>query len=80
MKRLMKGVEDGASSLGVWTEQNGAWDVPATVQLFENIKHLFNYPTKNNKIRRCKQISWITVYNLFKEHGYQFANVGVGAI
>ena len=77
----MKAVEAGATDLSVWSGQSGAWSVASTVRLYENIQHLFNYPNANGKIRRSDQISWITVYNLFKRHGSKFAiDAGEGTV
>lgn len=73
MRKLVQAVTVGAKQEGAWHEQRGAWDIGPTVRLYENVKHLFDYPTKNSKIRRTLQISWQTVYNLYVRHGCQFA-------
>ena len=73
MRVLVDAVIDGAKQEGVWSEQRGAWDIGLTVWLYEGVKHLFEYPTKNSKIRRSTTISWLTVYNLYVEHGRRFA-------
>jgi len=74
IKALMAAVKLGAASLGVSTDNNGAWDVAASVRLFESVEPLFNYPAMNGKVRRCSQISWITVHNLYtKDFGRKFA-------
>jgi len=63
MKVLMGAVIEAAKGLGVWAGSNGAWDVPRAMRLFENVQHLFEYPTTST--RRNDQISWKTVYNLY---------------
>jgi len=73
MRTLIEAVIAGAKQGGVWNEQRGAWDVGSTVRLYENVVHLFKYPTKNEKIRRNTQISWLTIYNLYVAHGRNFA-------
>jgi hypothetical protein len=73
MRKLVNAVIHGAKHLCVWQEQRGAWDIGSAVRLFENVKHLFEYPTKDAKIRRTIQISWLTVYNLYVGHGCKFA-------
>ena len=73
MRKLVNAVIHGAKHLCVWQEQRGAWDIGSAVRLFENVKHLFEYPTKDAKIRRTIQISWLTVYNLYVGHGCKCA-------
>jgi hypothetical protein len=73
MRTLIEAVIAGAKREGVWNEQRGAWDVGSTVRLYENVVHLFKYTTKNEKIRRNTQISWLTIYNLYVAHGRNFA-------
>ena len=58
---------EAAKGLGVWDGSNGAWDVPRAMRLFENVQHLFEYPTTST--RRNDQISWKTVYNLYIKKG-----------
>lgn len=73
MKAMMKAVQLGATQLGVWGGQS-KWEVADSVRLFESVEHLFDYPAKNGKIRRCRQISWITVQNLYSDtFGKKFA-------
>jgi hypothetical protein len=80
MKAMMAAVKRGATELGVWPECNGTWEIPVSVRLFESIQHLFNYPSQNGKIRRCSQISWITVHNLYSDFGKKFATeIALGA-
>ncbi|KAL3771060.1 hypothetical protein ACHAWU_006437 [Discostella pseudostelligera] len=80
MRKLIGAVIVGAKQLGVWRDRRGAWDIGLTVRLFENVKHVFEYPTKNGRIRRTVQISWLTVYNLYVKNGRTFATeVGVTA-
>jgi len=75
IKAMMKAVQLGANTLGAATEHNGAWDVASSVRLFERIEPLFNYPAMNGKVCRCRQISWITVYNLYtKDFKKKFAS------
>ena len=73
MKTLMLAVEIAAKRVGTWDAfaRRGAWDVGSTVRLFESIHHYFRYPSKIK--RRNAQISWQTVFNLFKSHGKVFA-------
>jgi len=73
MKTLMLAVEIAAKRVGTWDgfARRGAWDVGSTVRLFESIHHFFRYPSKYK--RRDAQISWQTVFNLFKSHGKVFA-------
>jgi len=73
MRKLVDAVIVGAKQEGVWREQRGAWNIGSTVRLYESVKHLFDYPTKNDRIRRSAQISWLTVYNLYVGHGSKFA-------
>ena len=74
MKAMMKAVQLGATQLGVWRGLSGKWEVADSVRLFESIEHLFDYPAMNGKIRRCRQISWITVQNLYSDtFGKKFA-------
>lgn len=73
MRKLIQAVIAGAQQAGVWNDQRGAWDVGSTVRLYENVVHLFQYPTKNEKIRRNTQISWLTIYNLYVSHGRKLA-------
>ena len=70
MRKLIEAVRAGAEREGlVWNDQRGAWDVGSTVRLYENVVRLVEYPTKNEKIRRNTQISWLTIYNLYVSHG-----------
>jgi hypothetical protein len=73
MKMLMIAVEIAAERVGVWQGlvQRGLWDVGSTAKLYESIYHFFGYPSKIKC--RNKQISWQTVYNLFKAKGKVFA-------
>ena len=73
MKTLMLAVEIAAKRVGTWDAfaRRGAWEVGSTVRLFESIHHFFRYPSKIK--RRNAQISWQTVFNLFKLHGKVFA-------
>ena len=73
MRKLIEAVIAGAQREGVWNDQRGVWDVSLTERLYENVVHLFQYPTKNEKIRRNTQISWITIYNLYVSHGRKLA-------
>jgi len=72
MKTLML-VEIAAKRVGTWDAfaRRGAWEVGSTVRLFESVHHFFWYPSKIK--RRNAQISWQTVFNLFKSHGKVFA-------
>jgi len=73
MKILMKAVETAAERAGVWQglAQRGSWDVGSTVRLYEFTHRFFAYRSKI--LRRNKQISWQTVYRLFKENRKVFA-------
>jgi hypothetical protein len=74
IKAMMQAVQLGATKLGVSMEYNGVWDIAASVRLFETVEPLFNYPAMNGKVRRCNQISWITVHNLYtKDFRKKFA-------
>ena len=73
MRKLIGAVIVGAKREGVWMEQRGAWDIGSTIRLFESVKHLFEYPTKNARIHRTVQISWLTVYNLYVLNERKFA-------
>ncbi len=61
MRVLMGAVIARAQEIGLWDGQNGAWDVPRAVRLYDGVNHFFKYPT--TIIRRNEQISWRTVYN-----------------
>ena len=73
MKILMLGVEIAAKRVGTWDQfaRRGSWEVGSTVRLFESVHHFFDYPSKIK--RRTAQISWQTVFNLFKANGRRFA-------
>jgi len=73
MKILMKAVETAAERAGVWQglAQRGSWDVGSTVRLYEFTHRFFAYRSKI--LRRNEQISWQTVYRLFKENRKVFA-------
>ena len=73
MRKLIGAVIVGAKGEGVWMEQRGAWDIGSAILLFESVKHLFEYLTKNARIRRTVQISWLTVYNLYVLNERKFA-------
>ncbi len=68
MKVLMLAVEMeiAAERAGVWQDltQRGSWDVGSTVRLYDSTHRFFTYRSKTK--RRNEQISWQTVYNLFK--------------
>ena len=74
MKILMNGVEIAAKRVGTWERyaRNGSWEPWSAVRLFETIHHFFDYPSKITK-RRTAQISWQTVFNLYKKNGKIFA-------
>ena len=75
MKLLMMAVETAAKSVGSWdglAPQKGPWNVGSTVRLFESVQHFFDYPSKSKVKRRTAQISWQTVYNLFKQNHKAF--------
>ena len=63
MKVLMGAVIEAAKGLGVWDGSTGAWDVPRAMRLFENVQHLFEYPSTSTQ--QNDQISWKTIYNLY---------------
>ena len=73
MKTLMLAVEIALKWVGTWDAlaRRGAWDVGLTVRLYESVQHFFRYPSKIK--HRTAQISWQTVYNLFKEHNKVYA-------
>jgi hypothetical protein len=73
MRKLIEAVIAGAQREGVWNDQRGVWDVSLTERLYENVVHLFQYPTKNEKNCGNIQISWITIYNLYVSHGRKLA-------
>ncbi len=65
MKILMGTVITGAQHMEVWDGgQNGAWDVPWAMQLYNCVQPLFKYPSLTST-HRNEQISWRTVYNLY---------------
>jgi hypothetical protein len=64
MKVLMGAVIAGAKRLGFWDGQNDAWDIPGAIQLYESVRHLFEYPSQTTAGRN-DQISWRTAYNLY---------------
>ena len=41
MKGMMGTVIAGAKQMNVWEGQNGAWDVPRAMQMYESVVHLF---------------------------------------
>jgi hypothetical protein len=73
MKALMLAVEVAAERAGVWQglTRKGSWDVGLTVRLYESIHRFFTYRSKMK--RRNEQISWQTVFNLFKANKKAFA-------
>ncbi len=73
MKTLMLAVEIAVKRVGTWgaLAQRVTWDVGSTVRLYESVQNFFRYPSKIKC--RTAQISWQTVYNLFKEHNKVFA-------
>ena len=73
MKTLMLAVEIAAERAGVWQclSQRGSWNVGSTVRLYESVHCFFAYQSKMQ--RRNEQISWQTVYNLFKVNRKVFA-------
>lgn len=74
MRTLMLGVQRAAEREGVWQDlsQRGSWNVGRTVRLYESINHYFRYPAKISQ-RRDEQISWMTVYFLYKQKNEVFA-------
>jgi hypothetical protein len=64
MKILMGAVITGAQQMGVWDGQNGAWDVPWAIKLYNCMQPLFKYPSLTST-HWNEQISWRTVYNLY---------------
>ncbi len=74
MKIFMMGVEIAAKRVGTWERvaRNGSWEVGSAVRLFESIHHFFDNPSKITK-RRTAQLSWQTVFNLYKKNGKIFA-------
>ena len=83
LKGMMGAVIARAKQMTVWDGQNGAWDVPRVMQLYESMVHLFQYPTIATKVHWTDQISWRTVYNLYIKHGKRFATekgTGIGAV
>jgi hypothetical protein len=58
MKVLMGAVIAGAKQLGLWDGQNGTWDIPRAIQLYESMRHLFEYPSQTTA-----RIRWISVHN-----------------
>ncbi len=73
MKILMLGVEIAEKRVGTWDQfaRRGLWEVGSTVRLFESVHHFFDYSSKIKP--RTAQISWQTVFNLFKANGRRFA-------
>ena len=73
MKVLMLAVEIAAELAGVWQglTQRGSWDVGSTVRLYESTHRFFAYRSKTK--HRNEQISWQTVFNLFKTNRKVFA-------
>jgi hypothetical protein len=73
MRMLILAVEIAEKRVGTWDAlaQRGAWDVGSTVRLYESVQHFFMYPSKMK--RWTTQISWQTVYNLFRVHNRVFA-------
>jgi len=74
MKLLMSWVQLAAERAGVWRSfaRRGSWDVGSTVRLYEAVRPYFAYPS-NTSLRRDEQISWNTVYNLYKKNDKKFA-------
>jgi hypothetical protein len=74
MKILMMGVEIAAKRVGTWERlaRNGSCEVGSAVRLFESIHHFFDYPSKIK--RWTAQISWQTVFNLYKKNSKIFAS------
>jgi hypothetical protein len=64
MKVLMGAVIAGAKQLGLWDGQNGAWDVPRAIRLYESVQNLFEYPSQTTA-RQNDQISLRTAYNVY---------------
>ncbi len=64
MKILMGAVITGAQQMGVWDGQNGTWDVPQAMQLYNSVQPLFKYPSLTST-HWNEQISWRTLYNLY---------------
>ncbi len=62
MKVLMGAVIAGAKQVGLWDGRNGAWDIPRAIQLYESVRHLFEYPSQTMACWN-DQISWRAVYN-----------------
>jgi hypothetical protein len=85
MKVLMGTVITGAQQMGVWDGQNGAWDVPQAMQLYNSVQPLFNYPSLTSTCWN-EQISWRTVCNLYinshqtsNGHGHRLRDWGKGS-
>jgi hypothetical protein len=74
MKLLMSGVQLAAERADVWQSfaRRGSWDVGSTVRLYEAVRPYFTYTSKTSN-RRDEQISWSTVYNLYKNNDKTFA-------
>ena len=70
----MSWVQLAAERAGVWQSfaRRGSWDVGSTVRLYEAVRPYFAYPS-NTSLRRDEQISWNTVYNLYKKNDKKFA-------
>jgi hypothetical protein len=73
MKMLLLAVEIAMKWVGTWVAlaQRGAWDVGSTVRLYESVQHFFRYPSKIK--HQTAQISWQTVFNLFRAHNKVFS-------
>jgi hypothetical protein len=74
MSAMMDAVIKGAKKIDKWNPQSGTWEVPIALLLYKEVIPLFEYPTSaGHRIRRDKQMSWRTVYNLYLKMGKTFA-------
>ncbi len=67
--------------MGVWWSfaQRGSWDVGSTVRLYKAVRPYFAYPS-NTSLCRDEQISWNTVYNLYKKMTKNFLWIFRGSL
>jgi hypothetical protein len=72
MKTLMLAVEITVKGVGTWDAlaRRALWDVGWTIRLYETVHHFFRYQSKIKC--RTAQISWQTVFNLFKANNRVF--------
>jgi hypothetical protein len=72
MRKFIKSVRIAAQKEGFYIRPGGIKTTIQATQLFEAVKHNFEYPAINEKIRRHECIGWKTYYNIITKEKWSF--------